>query len=244
MDMTNLITLYLDTKKLAWSKTTLLSEKARLKALLAADVLTGNAAHLWDHVSKNHKPYSRLTAFTRAASFWSWLISEGHKSGINPYDDFKQKNARLFKHVYQPKTPKIGFKEAATKINSIRNSRDRELALQILGSGERFFESIQESPNVVGKGNKSRLTFRPNGSNKSYNRSYSSFRRSLQSVGLKPHDLRKLCATQLVRAGMKEADLMRVMGWSSILTAKAYLQPKTDDEIRELFKLQVHKELT
>lgn len=46
--------------------------------------------------------------------------------------------------------------------------------------------------------------------------------------------LRKLYATKLIEKGCKEADLLKIMGWSHIATAAYYLQPKNDKEIMQL----------
>lgn len=166
----------------------------------------------------------------------------GHVSTGNPYEVFKKRNARLFKHAYQPKELGISYEEALLKIASIENQEDRNLAYQIIGSGERYCEAVQPEGRVIGKGGKPRDTYRPKSSDETYKRSYESFRRSLGGVGLKPHSLRKICATRLVEAGLKEADLLKVMGWSSIMTAKSYLQPKKDEDLKRIFA-DMHKGL-
>lgn len=205
-----------------------------------ADVLEKeNAELLWSHANERYSPYSRVTLWTRVCSFYSW--ANGSKP--NPYLEFRIKNARLFKNTYQPKIPEITFEEAVKKINQISNEDDRQFARRLLGSGERICESIQPTNRPTGKGNKSRLVFRPESTDKAYVRSISSFRRSLRSVGLTPHSLRKLLASRLVELGMKEADLLKVMGWSSMATAKCYLQPKSDKELSEIFKSRIHSEL-
>lgn len=70
-----------------------------------------------------------------------------------------------------------------------------------------------------------------------FTHSYSTFLRELKKVGLKPHDLRKLCATELKRQGMSDIDLMKAMGWESITTAKAYLIPLEEAAMEEKFKM-------
>jgi site-specific recombinase XerD len=175
--------------------------------------------------------------------FYQWLLDNGHKTGENHYAIFRRKNARLFKNTYQTSKPKISFEDAAKLINQLPESVHRNLALQILGSGERYSEAIQRGgTEVVGKGSKRRATFRPQFAESDRTGSYATFRRTLASIGLKPHDLRKLLATRLVERGMNEADLMEVMGWSSILTAKAYLQPKKAEKLKMVFQ-SIHEEL-
>jgi len=236
--MRNSIDAYIADHELSWAPSTLKSERHRLYSVEA--FLDGSPLRLWESL-QSLKPYSRVTTWTRVVSFWSWL----HPTEGNPYEQFRKKNARLFKHTYQPKEVGITFEDAKRLIHSIPNASDRAFALNILGSGERLSEARQsigaeEEGRIVGKGSKGRTVFRPGQSD--YVRSRSSITRALASVGLRPHDLRKLCATRLVEAGMNEADLMKVMGWSSILTAKAYLQPKKDAEIKSIFD-RLHAEL-
>lgn len=234
--MIALITRYIEDQKLAWSPTTLRSEFYRLRGV--QDVLDGNPLALWDYLVSRQKPYARLTTWTRVTSLWDWLVREGHRTGSNPYRLFREKNARLFKHVYQTKTPTISFEEAVNRIKTLP-SRYRELGLSLLGSGERFSESQQtpdERGRITGKGAKPRYTYRSEVTGTTREVHYSGFRRSLQAIGLVPHDLRKLSASRLVELGATEIDLLKAMGWSSMETAKRYLQPKKDEQIKMMFK--------
>jgi len=233
--MNELINQYIEDKKFAWSPTTIKSERARLNSVI--HLLDGNPEHLWLNI-QYLRPYSRLTLWTRTVDYWTFV----KPNEVNPYETFRKKNSRLFKHVYQPKEVGLSFEEAVEAIKKISNTNDRTRAFQILSSGERYSEAVQKGNNVVGKGSKVRSVFRLPDSKATSSRSYSSLRRSLASVGLRIHSLRKLCATRLVKEGMNEADLMKVMGWSSILTAKAYLQPKKDEQIKNIFS-KIHKEL-
>lgn len=239
--MNNLIDLYIDDHKLSWAPTTLKSEKHRLLAI--ENRLNGDPMQLWEYLLGVQKPYTRTTTWIRIVHFWQWLLDNKYREGDNTYAQFRRKNARLFKNTYQTKKPSISFEYAVKLIKTIPNSNHRRQALSLLGSGERYSESIQSgTAGVVGKGSKYRNTFRPNNQTVSGNSSYSAFRRALGKRGLKPHDLRKLLASKLVEKGMNEADLMEVMGWSSIITAKAYLQPKKQEKIREIFST-IHEEL-
>lgn len=238
--MKELIHRYIEDRKLAWSPTTLRSELYRLREV--QEILDGNPQRLWDHLASRQKPYSRVTSWTRVTAFWDWMVREGLMTGSNPYHAFRQKNARLFKHVYQTKTPAVSFDEAAKRLNLL-TGRARGLGLQMLGTGERFFESQQETDDrgrVVGKGSKPRHTYRPEAPGEAGSISYASFRRALQAVGLAPHDLRKLFATRMAELGATEVDLLKAMGWSSMETAKRYLQPKKDDVLKQMFKEVQH----
>lgn len=226
---------YIADHRLSWAPSTIKSERHRLYSV--AEFLDGDALRLWNNL-EYLKPYSRLTTWIRVVDFWTWFKPEE----VNPYETFRTKNTRLFKHAYRPKELGFSFRECVERIRHIRNDSDRRLALQILSSGERYSESRQSGGTVIGKGSKPRLVYRQETSGRSEGRSYSSFTRSLASVGLRCHDLRKLCATRLVEEGMNEADLMKVMGWSSIVTAKAYLQPKRENEIRAIFN-RLHRDL-
>lgn len=228
--MDDLIQAYLDDKILAWSPNTLRSEKGRLKAII--NVLDGDPVKLWKAI-EDRKPYTRVTIWTRVCDFWKFLVDKGIKQG-NEYEQFRQKNQKAFKNTYQPRRPECGFEDAVRRIRLISNDSVRKLALQAIGSGTRWAETIQRDNEVIGKGSKLRAVYRPEieGSDKSI--SYSTYRRALRGVNLTPHDLRKLFASKLVEEGAKEADLLKLMGWTSITTAKYYLQPKRDAELKEL----------
>jgi integrase len=65
----------------------------------------------------------------------------------------------------------------------------------------------------------------------------STFRYHLNKVGLKPHTLRKLCASKLARQDkIKEQDLLKVFGWASMETASIYLQAKNNEELAALME--------
>lgn len=239
--MKDLIDKYIEDHTLSWAPTTLKSERHRLYAL---DVqLTTTAVQLWEKLVSTKKPYSRVTTWTRVVDFYQWCLDNKKIEGENHYALFRRKNARLFKNQYQTKTPNITFQEAAKRINKLSEPYSKSLAIQILGSAERYSEATQqETASIIGKGNKRRRSYRPTGRTNSSILSYSSFRRHLAKTGLKPHDLRKLAATRLVEAGVSEADLLEIMGWSSIITAKAYLQPKKQEQLAKIFKT-LHEEL-
>lgn len=230
-----MIKAYLESKKNSWSETTLRSEASRLSAV--GHLLNGNPQILLDHLA-TQKPYTRLTTWTRVTAYWAWLVQEGLEPGPNPYEKFRRDNARLFKNSYQRKDVPLTYEQAKEAIGKIEDEAIRCRALQILYTGLRVSEATQpidkENSVIVGKGSKLRPVYGPKVEGKNYEGSYSTFRRALKQVGLRPHDLRKLFATKLVEAGFREADLLKIMGWSSIMTAQYYLQPKKDEDIREV----------
>lgn len=234
--MNQLIQSYIEDQRLAWSHTTLRSELYRLNGV--QEVLSGDPLVLWNFLVSRQKPYARLTTWTRVVGLWDWMIREGHRDGSNPYRLFREKNARLFKNVYQTKAPSLSFEETFKRLQTLP-SGFRELGIQMLGTGERFSESqqeVDERGRIIGKGSKPRNTYRPKTSGEIRNVSYASFRRALHSIGVVPHDFRKLFATRLVELGAGEMDLLKAMGWSSMETAKRYLQPKKDAELKQMFR--------
>jgi site-specific recombinase XerC len=234
--MNTLIDSYLDSKKYAWAPTTLTSERHRLNAI--KDYLTGNPETLWNSL-QDRAPYTRLTIWTRVSDFYDWLIEEGKVKGVNEYKKWRKKNAKVFKNVYVPTKPEMSFEEAFRLINTIERIDIRRRALEILGSGTRFSESGQvKESKVYGKGSKVRNVYQPKIQGETYTGSYQEFRRALDKVGLKPHDLRKLFLTKLVEMGANEFQLCEVAGWNSIQTASSYI--KVNSEKTRMLVEQIH----
>lgn len=231
--MKNLIDSYIKDHELAWSQTTIKSERARL--IQVADFLNKNPDYLWDCLNKRGiKPYSRVTIWTRVCNFWDWGIEHKHFEGSNPYKAWRQINARLFKNAYQRKTPEISLKDAEKRIAQINDSAIKLKAFELLRSGLRFTESLSpDSDVVIGKGGKKRTIYV---SQTKYSGGYIKFWRELKKVGLKPHMLRKIKATDLLRKGMDQVTLCEVMGWSSFETARSYLAPLKKEEIKKFFE--------
>jgi integrase len=226
--MRQLIEAYIQHHIKAWAPSTLKTEYSKLRALMP--YLTGDAERLWD-VLQSRKPYTRVTLWSRVSHFWGFLIAKGYKRGENPYALFKEQNARLFKHVYEPNLPALSFSEAKKRIESLSRPDVRAVALDILNSGMRSCEVRTEvNGSITGKGGKKRKLFvQTSGERVSYNRLW----RALRSVGLKPHTLRKIRATQLAREGLREADLCKVFGWASYETAKPYVAPIDDEALKQ-----------
>lgn len=207
---------YLQSKALAWSPSTLRSERHRLTAVAAWMSLP--AAEFFSQLQTKYKPYAVKTTMLRAAECLAF-------HGDNSYKEFMQVNARLFKNCYERKLVGMTFEQAKKRIEKITNEQARQAAKLMLTTGMRVHEALKYdgSGKVIGKGDRMRAIFSTERISGETN--YASIYKELKKVGLKPHDLRKLAATQLAKAGFKEADLMAVMGWSNIQTASNYLQP-------------------
>ncbi len=242
--MKQLITEYVDSKKHAWSPNTTKSEISRLLSLFRDfneqdrdRFLNGKskAETFWEFLLKSQAPYSRQTTWSRLVDFYDWLIEADHAEAPNPYKRWKKENARAFKYVYRAKTPSITFKEAAERIQTIKNVGIRNKAKLLLYSGLRYAEcdSISGSE-VTGKGNKVRDVFLPTISGEVFSGSYWAFWNALRQIELTPHLLRKLFATQLVKTGLNNFDLCTVMGWNDLRTARFYVAPQKKAELKGL----------
>lgn len=224
---------YLKSKTNAWASSTSDSERHRLAAV--AHALDGKPETLLK-ATQALKAYSRVTTWTRVVDFYEWCLENGHVSGSNVYRTYRKRNARMFKNAYTTKTPEISFDEARARIERLADESIRIRALDILSSGLRWSESEQSGDYVCGKGGKRRRVYRQvTGAERSLV-NYQAFRRALASIGIKPHDLRKLAATELARRGLNEADLCKVMGWESFTTAKAYIAPVEEDRLGSLVR--------
>lgn len=218
---------YFESKKFAWAPTTMKSQVARLNKV--ADLIDGNPESLWAWLESNQAPYTRTITWTSVADFYAFLIQIGVAGPSNVYSDWRKRNRRQFKHVYERKQPDISFEEAKRRIALIDDESIRAKAYELLGSGMRYSESFTlNNGKVVGKGSKVRRVA-STATAAVYTKSYSLFWRRLGEVGLKPHDLRKLVATRLHEAGMSVFDLCHHMGWSDPKTAMSYVKAKSDD---------------
>lgn len=201
-----------------------------------APYLTSPGA-LWAYLEQNQRPYTRVTTWTRVVDFYKWLLANGHVTGENEYERFRHTNQRLFKHCYQPRFPQHSFAQAKGLVAKLADPAAAELGKFLLSNGARYSESVKCSgSSTVGKGNKTRTLYGREFQGTGDRISYCTFRRHLKKCGLRPHDLRKLCATELVAQGVGEADLCKIMGWTSMATAKSYLIPKKDQEIKAIFE--------
>jgi integrase len=131
-----------------------------------------------------------------------------------------------------PKKPTVTFSEALNHLRTCQllDEPTRVFALAMLTSGLRLSEALKVNgaTMVIGKGGKARQVY--NAPLTSDGVSIKRLRTSLATVGLTPHMLRKLAATQAVELGAREADLLAMFGWSSAQTASYYVQAtKTGD---------------
>lgn len=216
---------YLNSKKLAWSPTTYRSTEVRLKTLLGLKFNT--LEELYNILNKQYKPYTTKQFFIQYAAF---------KAFFKDYtvQEWVKEHALLFKNAYETEQIDITFNDAKDRVAAIKDGAIRTVALSILQSGMRAHEALKYdgSGSVVGKGKKRRTIFIDADLSK-YGISYDKLYTELKKVGLKPHTLRKLAATKLAEVGFKEADLMKVMGWNSIITAGRYLQSARDQELKQ-----------
>lgn len=222
--MKDLIEPYLEAHETAWAESTYKSEKSRLNSI--SDRLDLTPKDLYQVLLKEgYKLYSIKTLFIRLSRIEKW-------GGLKPnFGQFLETHRNRFKHAYEKETLEINFNECSNLLNSVEYPEVRVLANGLLKTGLRISEAYRvKDGQVIGKGGKPR---------KVYGRiearvSQSTLRRKLKAVGLKPHMLRKLCATRLAEKGATPADLCKIFGWSSIKTAYQYLQPREDEKIEAL----------
>ena len=244
-----LVEQYIETKKDAWSPTTLRSERYRLLGLEPSLVLDPKA--LYENLkSRGMKPYGIKTAFTRLGEFYQFLVDERKVRGLppgNPIKKYIKTNARLFKNAYVPKPVPVTLDEAIEKIDQLQDPMDRALAYQTLLGGLRFAENLTlKNGMVIGKGNKPRLIPMLEGEEPvQYKKVYGTFLYQLNKVGLTPHMLRKLAATlaaeEVQKIGGGVADLMQMFGWNSANTAAKYIQATKTKELSSRMKEHMTK---
>lgn len=245
----NLVEQYIKAKiQGGWAESTAKDERYRLSAIDPKYIM--DAQKMFTYLSKERKlsKYSLQTTFIRITDFFEWAMEESHlKSPYNIYRKFRKEKGALFKNHYEPERIDITFDEAMEKIKSIDDPEIRGKAYHLLATGARWKESLSVDKDgfTVTKGGRKRKLFvaktlerliKPD-----FSRNYTTFLRGLASVGLKPHTLRKLAATQLVRQGVDLSDLKEIMGWKSIQTANSYLQPQKEDKLQEIMNKALRK---
>lgn len=218
-----------------WADSMIRSERHRLisiKHLLTNPV---NPSDLWRGMG-SFKPYTRLTAYVRAITYYEYVDKQLGSENAKILRQWRKENGHLFRKKYIPSLPKISAEEAARDISAIRNSDVRAAADYILRSGIRAFELNSVTPDnvVIGKGGKQRRVY---GGKVAEKVPYHSLYRALKKVGLKPHDLRKIRATDLLRKGMSIVDLQHAFGWNHMQTATVYLAPLQEERIKAIFDL-------
>ncbi len=220
--MTEYISAYLKAHEHAWAESTLKSERSRLTQL--APLLHLSPQELFAELTKTKKPYTIKTSFIRIINLEKW-------AKLTPqYAEWMKTHERRFRRVYEPEQIKVTHEEALARIMGLKGSV-RLHAQGLLQSGVRLTESYNvKAGRVVGKGGKARKVY----GKIEETVSKTTLARSLKKIGLKPHTLRKLCASRLAENGATAADLCKVFGWSSIETSYYYLQAKDEAKLESL----------
>ena len=227
---------FLAEKSHTWSPSTLKSERARLRQVIPW-IKYGPQYVLEQCDKQKKKPYTVKMIFQRIAAFLDWAGCED-----NPYRRFLEANPTFFRRSYDRlkdvrKLSQIRYADVIEKIKTSNLEEDiKEHALKILTTGARYRESITHDKEgyVKGKGGKVRRLFLKGA--RQYTRSYTRFYRALKKeIGLTPHQLRKLMATELARnPEVSPRDLMEIMGWTNMITAGVYLQPRRESKLKKL----------
>ena len=227
-----LVNEFIKSKTNAWAESTIRSEKHRLRVMVASvEHIYIDAPALWNSLA-DRKPYTRATCWTRAITFVDWLIKNQYIPGPNKLKDWREANAKQFKNIYTRHTPDIGYDEAMDRIGQIQDSGIRAKCVQLLEGGLRYTESYTiANGKIRGKGGKERRVYVEACE---YAGSYSAVYKALKEIGLKPHMLRKIKATQLARRGARPEQLCEIMGWSNYNTGQSYINAGTDKELEAL----------
>ncbi len=233
-----LVNEYIDSKKMAWARTSQKNERYRLKKH-GHNVLS-DPKQVYEELKKTMCNYSIKTTFVRLGQFLQWMIDNDKILPCkNHWKVFLTTHALLFKHAYQSERLKISYDEAKALVDSITEAQYRQAAQQLLEGGLRYCElRTFDGEAVIGKGSKPRSVFlRPDLSTFRYRGSYTPLYKRLKERGLKPHTLRKLCATRFSQLpGVNDIDTCEVFGWESIETSKKYRQPKRREHLSNLMQ--------
>ena len=225
---------FIDSKRNVWAESMLKSEYSRLIAVEYLLDTPPSPEKIWNGL-QSKSSYTRLTTFTRIISFYKWYDKVNATGFAKLLSDWRDDNVHLFRKKYKPTTPQISYEQAKEAIEKISSPEVRGAALFILSTGIRSFElnRIGSDSTVLGKGGKTRRVYTKE---KPVVVPYHQLYRELKRVGLKPHDLRKIRATQLLRKGMSLPDLQHAFGWNQLETAKCYLAPLQEEKIEKLFE--------
>ncbi len=236
-DISLLVNDYIVAQKLAWARTSQKNERARLNKH-AKNIFRNPVEVYTELINEGMKPYSIKTTLTRLGCLYAWAM-ENEKIPLttkNPWKSFMESHAMLFKHAYQTERLTVTYQEAEERIMTMEEPF-RSAALQLLRGGLRYCElRTYDGQKVIGKGSKPRDvyikapldTFR-------YTGSYTALFIRLKMIGLKPHTLRKLFATEFSQQpGVTDIDIMEVCGWNDIGTSAKYRQPKRRERLSEL----------
>lgn len=218
-----------------WADSMIRSERHRLNGIKHLLTNPINPSELWKGMN-TFKPYTRLTTYVRVITYYDYVDKQTGSNNAAILRQWRKENGHLFRKKYIPSIPKISAEEAARDISAIKRPEIRNAANFILHSGIRSFElnNVTDDNVVIGKGGKQRRVY---GGKVADKVPYHSLYRALKKVGLKPHDLRKIRATDLLRKGMSIVDLQHAFGWSNMQTATVYLAPLQEERIKALFDL-------
>jgi integrase len=220
---------YINAQANKWAPTTLRSESARLYA--ASDVLDCPPLEAHERLGTRLKPYALKTTMLRLADYRAFL-------GDYSWKEFIKRNARLYKNAYTRRTEDvITFEEATRRAALLQDVQAKNIINELLHTGMRASEvRTRSGNNVLGKGSKQRKVFGQallSDSERSeigYREIYS----ACKAIGITPHQLRKAYINKIARSGrVTEVDMLKIMGWSSLETAKSYLQPMRDDVLAD-----------
>lgn len=236
--MTEFVDQYIGSKSMAWARSSIKNERARLRK--HGHKVMDKPEEVYQDLKKTMRPYSIKTTFVRFGQFFQWLIDNDKiPPAKNHWKLFLQSHALLFKHAYQIERLKMTFDEAKVLVDSMTEEHYRQAAQQLLygglrSCGLRTFDGEQ----VIGKGSKPRAVFFEGDlKNFRYKGCYSALYKRLKKIGLKPHTLRKLCATKFsTQPGVTDIDTCEIFGWESIETSKKYRQPQARERLSQLLQ--------
>lgn len=203
-------------------------------------------ASIFRELSARYGERTALTVSTHLRSYIDYLITEGLLKGPNELRIWSRKHLRK-KHVtFKPEIPRMSFEEAQKLILTLKNQKYRLKALQLLHGGLRFSESLTYDPvtqSVKGKGRRVRCVPLPEELRDVpfLKSDYRNFVRRLHEIGLKPHDLRKIRASQLALE-LDTVTLKNLFGWSSMMTAEHYVAGAHIEDTKQKLVLPVPKE--
>lgn len=232
---------YLSYHDSVWNDKTYASESSKLKTIIRAMRKSGlNGVAFYEALKEEgYKPYTIKSLSQRAGAVYAFAQTKGIVSNFNnPFKDLLIRHPHLFRNAYKPERLKLDFDEARKRIETIPNETIKLFCLALLTSGLRIHEAYlvnTETASVVGKGGKERFTSFLFPAHLTMPSEYQ-VRTALAKIGLKPHSLRKLLATKLSRSDLRHADIMTIMGWSSIETAQKYFQPLNEEELKRKMK--------
>ena len=233
---------YILSKKNSWARTSKKNERYRLQA--HGHNVFANPDDVYESLKKTMHPHSIKTTLVRLGQFYDYLVeSDKIPPSKNLWKLFMKSNAMIFKHAYQIERLTVTFDQAKALVQLIEEPY-RSAASQLLEGGLRYCElHTFNGERVIGKGSKPRKVFlREELKAFRYTGSYSALFVRLKAVGLKPHSLRKLCATEFSRhPDVKDQDTCAFFGWNDIGTSIKYRQSHNDERMSEMISSVVNK---